>query len=79
MQPAGAFFREAGRGPGVVCLHSNASQSSQWRALMEALAPHRHVLAADSWGAGKSPPWPTDRALSLADELALLDPASRSA
>ena len=33
------FFREAGRGPGVVCLHSNASSSSQWRALMDGLAP----------------------------------------
>lgn len=32
------FFREAGAGPGVVCLHANASTSSQWRALMDRLA-----------------------------------------
>ena len=32
------FIREAGAGPGVVCLHSNASSSGQWRALMERLA-----------------------------------------
>ena len=73
MQPA-AFFREAGAGPGVVCVHSNASSSSQWRGLMDLLAPRFHVLAADTYGAGKSPPWPRDRKVSLRDEVALLDP-----
>jgi pimeloyl-ACP methyl ester carboxylesterase len=68
------FFREAGTGPGVVCLHANASSSSQWRALMETLAPKFHVLAADSYGAGNSPAWPTDRPVSLGDEVALLEP-----
>ena len=41
---------------------------------MEALAPKFHVLAADSYGAGKSPPWPTDRTIWLRDEVALLEP-----
>lgn len=68
------FFREVGSGPGVVCLHSNASTSSQWQKLMEFLAPKFHVLAADSFGAGKSPAWPTDRLVSLQDEVALLEP-----
>jgi pimeloyl-ACP methyl ester carboxylesterase len=68
------FFREVGEGPGVVCLHSNASTSSQWRALMDALAPKFGVLAADGYGAGKSPPWPTDRTLTLHDEVTLLEP-----
>jgi len=68
------FFREAGSGPGVVCLHSNASSSGQWRGLMDALAPKFHLLAADSYGAGKSPPWPQDRKVSLHDEVALLEP-----
>lgn len=68
------YFREAGSGPGVVCLHSNASASAQWRALMERLAPHFHVLAPDSLGAGKSPPWPTDRRVVLQDEVRLLEP-----
>jgi pimeloyl-ACP methyl ester carboxylesterase len=71
MQP---FYREAGAGPGVVCLHSNASSSSQWRALMEALEPKFHVLAADSYGAGRSPAWPADRKVRLRDEAALLEP-----
>jgi pimeloyl-ACP methyl ester carboxylesterase len=41
---------------------------------MESLAPRFHVLAADSFGAGKSPPWPTDREVSLQDEVAFLGP-----
>jgi pimeloyl-ACP methyl ester carboxylesterase len=73
-QPPLPFFREAGAGPSVVCLHANASSSGQWRALMDALAPRFHVLAADSYGAGRSPSWPRDRAVSLRDEVALLDP-----
>jgi len=68
------FFREAGSGPGVVCLHSNASSSSQWRGLMELLAARFHVLAPDTYGAGKSPPWPQGRKVALRDEVALLDP-----
>lgn len=74
MQPVSPFFREVGSGPGVVCLHANASSSSQWRALMETLAPKFHVLAADSYGVGKSPAWPTDRPVWLRDEVALLEP-----
>ncbi|HET7765841.1 MAG TPA: alpha/beta hydrolase [Burkholderiales bacterium] len=74
MQSLTPYFREAGAGPGVVCLHSNASSSSQWRALMESLASKFHVLAADSLGAGKSPAWPADRPVSLKDEVALLEP-----
>ena len=73
MQPA-AFFREAGSGPGVVCVHSNASSSSQWRGLMDLLASRFHVLAADTYGAGKSPAWPRDRKVSLRDEVELLEP-----
>jgi pimeloyl-ACP methyl ester carboxylesterase len=74
MELQSPFCREVGAGPGIVCLHANASTSSQWRALMELLAPRFHVLAADSFGAGKSPPWPADRQVSLRDEVALLEP-----
>ena len=41
---------------------------------MDALAPRFHVLAPDSYGAGKSPAWPSDRAIRLKDEVALLEP-----
>jgi pimeloyl-ACP methyl ester carboxylesterase len=74
MNPPTPYFREIGSGEGVVCLHANASSSSQWRALTEILAPRYHVLAADSFGAGKSPAWPTDRPVFLRDEVALLEP-----
>jgi pimeloyl-ACP methyl ester carboxylesterase len=68
------FFRESGAGPSVVCLHASASSSRQWQALADDLAPRFHVLAADSYGSGKSPGWPSDRPLTLRDEVALLEP-----
>jgi pimeloyl-ACP methyl ester carboxylesterase len=68
------FVREAGAGPGVVCLHSNASTSGQWRALMDHLAPSFHVFAPDSYDSGKSPSWPSDRVIGLNDEVALIEP-----
>lgn len=74
MEPGRAFFREAGRGAAVVCIHSSASSSAQWRPLMDRLAGRFRMLAVDLYGSGKSPMWPADRALSLADEAALLAP-----
>lgn len=68
------FFREAGSGPAVVCLHSNASSSGQWRGLMERLAPKFRVLAVDSYGAGKTPAWAGERLLTLRDEVELIAP-----
>jgi pimeloyl-ACP methyl ester carboxylesterase len=68
------FFREAGIGPGVVCTHSNASTSGQWRGLMDLLAPKFRVLAPDSYDSGKSPQWPSDRVIHLRDEVALIEP-----
>ena len=79
MAPPLPFVRDAGSGPGVVCLHSNASSSSQWRGLMELLAPRFRVLAPDSYGSGKSPEWPSDRQIGLADEVALIEPVLRDA
>jgi pimeloyl-ACP methyl ester carboxylesterase len=67
-------FRDAGAGPGVVCMHANASTSGQWRGLMNLLAPRFRVLAPDSYDSGKSPPWPSDRVISLRDEVALIEP-----
>jgi pimeloyl-ACP methyl ester carboxylesterase len=66
------FYREQGSGPSVVCLHSNASTSAQWRGLADLLSDRYRVIAIDGYGAGKSPPWPTDRALRLLDEVELL-------
>ena len=68
------YFREAGSGEGVVCIHSNASASAQWRPLMERLALRFRVIAPDSLGAGKSVAWPQDRVVTLSDEVAFLEP-----
>jgi pimeloyl-ACP methyl ester carboxylesterase len=73
------YFREAGSGPGVVCIHSNASTSGQWRGLMERLAPRFHVLAPDSYGSGKTPEWGSDRVISLRDEVELIEPVLKKA
>jgi pimeloyl-ACP methyl ester carboxylesterase len=73
MDTSQPFFREAGHGPGVVCLHANASTSSQWSALMDRLAPRFHVFAPDAYGAGKGPPWPGARH-TLRAEVDLLEP-----
>jgi len=41
---------------------------------MDRLAPTFHVLAPDSYGAGKSPEWPSDQSIRLLDEVALIEP-----
>lgn len=69
----GPYYRESGSGPGVVCLHSNASTSGQWGPLMDRLSDRFRVLAPDTLGAGQSPPWPTHDVV-LTDEVALLQP-----
>lgn len=74
MSDAEPFTREAGAGPGVVCLHANASSSAQWRGLMELLAPRFRVLAPDSYDAGKGPRWPSDRVITLGDEAKMIEP-----
>lgn len=73
MLPPTPFFREAGSGPAVVCLHASASNSRQWQPLTDALAPRFRVLAADSWGSGQSPAWKAKRPVTLRDEVALLE------
>ena len=68
------YWRESGTGPAVVCLHANASVSGQWRPLMSRLADRRRLLAPDAYGAGQSPEWPSDRTITLADEVQLIEP-----
>jgi pimeloyl-ACP methyl ester carboxylesterase len=71
--------RESGAGTSVVCLHANASSSAQWRPLMERLASRFRVVAPDLYGAGNSAEWPSDRVITVADELALLRPVLAAA
>ena len=79
MQPQAPFFREAGAGPSVVCLHSSASSSGQWRALMDRLAGRFRVIAVDLYGSGKTVAWPQDQPMLLDDEIALLRSVFRAA
>ena len=79
MQPQAPYFREAGSGTPVVCIHSSASSSGQWRALMERLADRFRVIAVDLYGAGKTAAWPQDHPMHLDDELRLLSSVFRAA
>ena len=68
------FFREAGSGSGIVCIHANASSSAQWRGLMDLLSPSYRVLAPDSYGSGKSPDWHSEYEITLQDEADFIEP-----
>jgi pimeloyl-ACP methyl ester carboxylesterase len=74
MNKAQPFVRESGTGPAVVCIHANAGTSGQWRELMDLLAPTYRVLAPDCYGSGRSVDWPSDRVISLMDEVEFLEP-----
>jgi pimeloyl-ACP methyl ester carboxylesterase len=62
------------RTPSVVALHASASSARQWQPLAAALAPRLRVHAVDLHGHGERSPWRGARALSLADEAALVAP-----
>jgi pimeloyl-ACP methyl ester carboxylesterase len=74
MERRDAYVRESGAGVPLVCIQASASSSGQWRPLMDRLAGRFRTLAVDLHGCGKSPDWPADRPLTLADEVALLEP-----
>ncbi|HET7247218.1 MAG TPA: alpha/beta hydrolase, partial [Streptosporangiaceae bacterium] len=80
--PRGGSARREGRPQGaahVVCLHASASSGRQWRALQGQLADGYQVLSPDLYGSGDSPPWPPGRGLTLADEVARLEPVFEAA
>src|SRR5262245_29927008 len=79
MADARPYVREAGSGPAVVCLHANASTSSQWRGLIELLSPTHRVIAPDWYGAGKSPDWPSQSHIALSDEVEFIEDVLSSA
>jgi pimeloyl-ACP methyl ester carboxylesterase len=74
MAQSTAHFRESGSGTYVICIHSSASSSSQWRALLSSLSKEYHAVAVDLYGYGKSPNWPSDNDVRLVDEIALIEP-----
>jgi pimeloyl-ACP methyl ester carboxylesterase len=72
MQPP--YIRSTGEGPVIICLHSSASSSKQWQALINRMSSEFRVMAVDLYGYGKSPAWRGERKLALTDEVALLRP-----
>lgn len=63
----------------VVCLHASASTGRQWRALQTRMSGRYRVFAPDLYGAGDAPPWRGQQGLTLADEVALLEPVFAAA
>jgi pimeloyl-ACP methyl ester carboxylesterase len=70
-----AYTHETEAGDPVVCIHASASSAAQWTSLADRLGDRYRPLAVDLHGAGRSPAWRGDRRLTLADEVALLEPA----
>ena len=52
--------RIQGSGAAVVCLHSSAGSSGQWRGLAETMSARWRVITPDLHGHGASPAWPED-------------------
>lgn len=73
------YVHEAGAGPAVVCIHAEAATSSQWRPLMARLWADHRVMAPDLPGAGRTAAWPSDRVVTLRDEVDLLSPVFAAA
>jgi pimeloyl-ACP methyl ester carboxylesterase len=65
--------------PSLVCLHASASSGRQWQALQRRLTGRYQVLSPDLYGSGDAPPWSAERELTLADEVALLEPVFEAA
>lgn len=67
-------YVHTGSGTPVLCLHSSAGSSVQWKRLGADLERRYHVLAPDLHGHGGTSPWSFARPMRLADEVALLMP-----
>jgi pimeloyl-ACP methyl ester carboxylesterase len=71
--PARCAWSEQGDGPVVVLLHSSPSTKSQWRALVQRLAPTHRTLAIDLLGYGDAPGPGVFDGFGLADEVRHID------
>jgi pimeloyl-ACP methyl ester carboxylesterase len=64
---------DGGGGEPVVMLHCTASCGAQWRDLTGRFQGRHRVVTPDLWGHGRTRPWPGERPLTMADEVALVD------
>jgi pimeloyl-ACP methyl ester carboxylesterase len=74
MDSVGPYFREAGIGPAVICVHAGYGSSGQWRSLMQSLADKFRVIACDMSSSGKSPATSPGVTYTLDEEVAFLGP-----
>jgi len=79
MKPFDFTAGEAAERHTVVLLHSSASSSRQWNALAELLRPRYDVRTVDFHGHGTRAAWHGARPLTLADEVALVEPILQEA
>jgi pimeloyl-ACP methyl ester carboxylesterase len=68
-----------GERPTVVLLHSSASSSRQWSGLIAQLVDRFDAHAVDFHGHGARPDWHGSGLLTLADEVALVEPVLHAA
>ncbi len=68
------YFREAGIGPAVICIHAGYGSSGQWRSLTQCLADRFRVVACDMSSSGKSPAISPGATYTLDEEMSFLGP-----
>lgn len=64
---------ETGAGPPVVLLHSGAGEARDWRRFTAELGAGFRCAAPDLYGSGRTPPWPGPKALSIDDQVDLVE------
>jgi pimeloyl-ACP methyl ester carboxylesterase len=77
MKPFDFKSGEAAERQTVVLLHSSASSSRQWNALVELLGARFDVRTVDFHGHGTQPAWSGAQPLTLAGDAALVEPILR--
>src|SRR4030095_1029185 len=65
-------YIDEGQGEVVILVHSSVSGNRQWRGLIAALRDRYRILAVTLFGYGKTPPWPSHKAQTLADQARLV-------
>jgi pimeloyl-ACP methyl ester carboxylesterase len=68
---------ETGAGPPVVLLHSGAGDARDWRRFTAELGAGFHCAAADLYGSGRTPAWPGPGALTIDDQVELVETVVR--
>ncbi len=73
------FYRKAGAGNPVICIHGSLRSSIQWQSLSDRLSNRYEVFSPDLYGYGNSPVWPGHREMTVDDEVELLAPVFQTA